>query len=227
MLELEHKCHIQGIAHMGQRLVASCVDREDGRAWLLAFGLRGGKPTQMIDLTDGALIHPSGLHFDGTWLWNALSGYSPKGPTKVQRLDPRTLQVAGSFEVEDHVGTISSDGKGLLYGFNWDARQMYVWRHDGTLARKVNNPTGFAFQDCEFAGGTLWCCGLHPSSDRSALVILSPSDLAVTRKVLVRRASPNRHGCHEGMTLERDRVLLAPLDFPKARLLQIPRPVLN
>ena len=188
-----------------------CVDRERERALLLAFDPSGGKPLLTKDVTEGALIHPSGLHFDGTWLWNALAGYTRAGPTKVQRLDPKTLEVTAAFQVSDHIGTISSDGEGTLHGFNWDALQMYVWRQDGTLLRKVDNPTGYAFQDCEIAVGKLWCCGIHKPTDSSAVLVMDPTNLAVKRTLPVPRATARRHGCHEGMTVEKDRLLLAPL----------------
>jgi len=223
LLELDRPCHIQGLARVEKRLVASCVDRERERALLLAFDPSGGKPLLTKDVTEGALIHPSGLHFDGTWLWNALAGYTRAGPTKVQRLDPKTLEVTAAFQVSDHIGTISSDGEGTLHGFNWDALQMYVWRQDGTLLRKVDNPTGYAFQDCEIAVGKLWCCGIHKPTDSSAVLVMDPTNLAVKRTLPVPRATARRHGCHEGMTVEKDRLLLAPLDFPRARIFVVPR----
>ena len=223
---MDRACHIQGLARVGQTLVASCVDKERRRALLAVFPGAGGRASSVTDLTAADRIHPSGLHYDGTWLWNALAAYRRQGPTEVQRLDPATLEVTARFSVSDHIGCVASDpARGLLHGFNWDAKHLYTWRSDGTLVRKQENRTGLAFQDCEMEGGELWCCGLEPGTKRSFVTVLDPATTELRHKTELGPVRGGKPACMEGMTVSRDQVLLAPVDFPRAAVFELPPPL--
>jgi len=105
------------------------------------------------------MIHPSGLQFDGKYLWLAIAVYSKNSSAKVLKVDPKTLRPIMRFSVKDHIGLVAADGDGIVYGANWDAKLFYLWDENGKFIEKRPNPTSHAYQDCKVWNKYLICSG--------------------------------------------------------------------
>ena len=61
--------HVQGLDITEQFYFVTSVDTEQDRAWLFKIDRQNGDLVSKKELTDGALIHPGGLQYDGRLIW--------------------------------------------------------------------------------------------------------------------------------------------------------------
>ncbi|MHC4559832.1 MAG: DUF6454 family protein [Planctomycetota bacterium] len=172
--------HVQGLDITEQFYFVTSVDREGNRAWLFKLDRKNAHLISKVELTDGALIHPGGLQYDGRFLWVPNAEYKRQSRTMVYGLDPDTLEIRTSFGVDDHIGAVASDGKNLLYGANWDALNFYTWDIDGRRLKKIDSPTLMAYQDIKYFAGKLLCSG-HKDGV-SAVDIIDPENWTLVKR---------------------------------------------
>jgi hypothetical protein len=176
--------HVQGLAVTEEAYYISSVDREGEQGWLFQIDRDSLSLQARRELTKGALIHPGGIHMDGTYLWIPNAEYDEDGPTEILQLDPKTLETVSSFSVDDHIGLIASDGSDRLYGANWDSLSFYVWDWDGNLIEKVDSPTRVKYQDCEFRDPLL-VCGGQRSRKRGSIDFIDPESWTLVDGIAV------------------------------------------
>lgn len=212
--------HVQGLAVTEEAYYVSSVDRESEQGWLFKVD----RDTQSLqgrrELTKGALIHPGGIHMDGTYLWVPNAEYDRDGVTEILQLDPKTLETVGAFSVDDHIGLIASDGTDRLYGANWDSLSFYVWDWDGNLIEKVDSPTRVKYQDCEFLAPLL-VCGGQKSRKRGAIDFIDPESWTLVDRIAVGETASGHSLTHEGLSLLKEAVYLLPEDDPNSEILLV------
>lgn len=208
--------HVQGLEVTEQFYFVTSVDTRQDRAWLFKIDGNNGRLIGKKDLTDGALIHPGGLQFDGRYLWIPNAEYKRQSRTMVYGIDPDTLEICTSFLVADHIGAVASDGKNLLYGVNWDALHFYTWDIKGRQLKKVNSPTSMAYQDIKYFAGRLLCSG-H-KGDISALDIIDPEKWTLIKRIDLPRDRWRSKLTREGMAFDGNLYFL-PDDGPDSRIL--------
>jgi len=210
--------HVQGLAVTDDAYYVSSVDREGQQGWLFQVDRESLSLLDSRELTKGALIHPGGIHMDGTYLWIPNAEYDRDGPTEILQLDPGTLETVGAFAVDDHIGLIASDGVDRLYGANWDSLSFYVWDWDGNLIEKVDGPTRVKYQDCEFLDSLL-VCGGQKSRKRGAIDFLDPDSWTLVDSIAVGETGLGHSLAHEGLSLSGETVYLLPEDGPDSEVL--------
>jgi hypothetical protein len=208
--------HVQGLDITEQFYFVTSVDREQDRAWLFKIDRKNAHMISKIELTDGALIHPGGLQYDGLFLWIPNAEYKRQSRTMVYGLDPDTLEIRVSFPVDDHIGAVASDGKNLLYGVNWDALHFYTWDIDGRKLNKVDSPTSMAYQDIKYFAGKLLCSG-H-KDDISAVDIIDPENWTLIKRFDLPKDSWRSTLTREGMAFDGNLYFL-PDDGPDSCIL--------
>ncbi|MBN1807239.1 MAG: hypothetical protein JW837_18485 [Sedimentisphaerales bacterium] len=210
-------CHVQGLEVTGQFYFITSVDTKQNRAWLFKINRKDSRLISKKELTDGVLIHPGGLQYDGRFLWVPNAEYKRESKTKVYGLDPDTLEIRTLFEVSDHIGAVASDGKNFIYGVNWDALHFYTWDINGHQLNKVDSPTSMAYQDIKYFAGKLLCGG-H-KGDVSAVDVIDPEKWTLVKRIDMpkdrRRSNPTR----EGMAFDGNLYFL-PDDGPDSRILK-------
>lgn len=204
--------HVQGIDVEGSRLWVTSVGVQEKKGYLFEFDTATGKLIRSVELQDGERYHPGGISANGGSLWTAVAEYRRSSTAFVQKRSKRTLALQAQFEVADHIGCIAVTPKELI-GANWDAKEIYIWKHDGTLIRKVSNPTNNAFQDLKFTGGQLVGGGLLPDKS-GAIDWLEYPSLRPLRRLLVGKTDRGVAYTHEGMTIRGGRLWLLPEDGP-------------
>ena len=210
--------HVQGLAVTQDAYYVSSVDREGEQGWLFQVDRDSLLVQARRELTEGALIHPGGIHIDGAYLWIPNAEYDRDGPTKILQLDPQTLETVGAFGVDDHIGLIASDGADRLYGANWDSLSFYVWDWDGNLIEKVDSPTRVKYQDCEFHDPFL-ICGGQKSRKRGAIDFIEPESWTLVDRIDVGETGLGHSLAHEGLSLLGEAVYLLPEDGPNSEVL--------
>src|SRR5205823_990365 len=110
---------------------------------------------------------PGGFDFDGEWFWIPLAVSRPNSRSLIVKVQPGRGQPLAkakaeiAFRLDDHIGAIACDtANGRLYGANWDAKLLYVWKQDGKLIEKFaptellpkNSSRAFAVQDWKGIG---------------------------------------------------------------------------
>lgn len=90
------------------------MDTKQSSAWLFKIDRKTAGLISKVELTDGALIHPGGLQYDGRYIWVPNAEYKRQSRTMVYGLDPDTLEIRTSFPVDDHIGAVASDGKNFF-----------------------------------------------------------------------------------------------------------------
>ncbi len=208
--------HVQGLDITEQFYFVTSVDRDENRAWLFKIDRRNADLISKKELTDGALIHPGGLQYDGRFLWVPNAEYKRQSRTMVYGLDPDTLEIRTSFEVNDHIGAVASDGKNLLYGVNWDALHFYTWDIDGRKLNKVDSPTSMAYQDIKYFAGKLLCSG-H-KDDISAVDIIETESWTLIKRLHLPKDSWRSTLTREGMAFDGNLYFL-PDDGPDSHIL--------
>ena len=208
--------HVQGLDITEQFYFVTSVDTEQDRAWLFKIDRQNAGLISKIELTDGALIHPGGLQYDGHLLWVPNAEYKRQSRTMVYGLDPDTLEIHISFGVDDHIGAVASDGKKLLYGVNWDALHFYTWDIDGRKLSKVDSPTSMAYQDIKYFAGKLLCSG-H-KDDVSAVDIIDPENWNLIKRLDLPKDKWKSTLTREGMAFDGNLYFL-PDDGPDSCIL--------
>jgi hypothetical protein len=210
--------HVQGLAVTQDAYYVSSVDREGEQGWLSEIDRDSLSLQAKRELTEGALIHPGGIHMDGNYLWVPNAEYDRDGPTEILQLDPQTLETVRAFGVNDHIGLIASDGTDRLYGANWDSLDFYVWDWDGNLIEKVDSPTRLKYQDCEFFDSLL-VCGGQQSRNRGAIDFIDPKNWTLVDRITVGGTGQGHSMTHEGLSLSGDILYLLPEDGPNSEIL--------
>jgi len=209
-------CHVQGLDLTEQFYFVTSVDTEQRRGWLFKIHRQDASLNSKIELTDGTLIHPGGVQFDGHYLWIPNAEYRRESRTMIYAVDPNNLKIRRSFPVDDHIGAIASDGKNHLYGVNWDALHFYTWDFNGYQTSKVDSPTSMAYQDIKYFAGKLLCSG-HKNDD-SAIDVIDPENWTLVQRIdLPRDGWKNTLG-REGMTFNGNLYFL-PDDGPDSRIM--------
>lgn len=208
--------HVQGLDITKKFYFVTSVDREQDRAWLFKVDRQNARLISKKELTDGALIHPGGLQYDGRFLWVPNAEYKRQSRTMVYGLDPDTLEIRTSFSVHDHIGAIASDGKSLLYGVNWDALHFYTWNIDGRELNKVDSPTSMAYQDIKYCAGKLLCSGHNDNV--SAVDIIDPENWTLIKRFVLPKDRWKSSLTREGMAFDGNLYFL-PDDGPDSRIL--------
>jgi len=208
--------HVQGLDITEQFYFVTSVEREQDRAWLFKIDRQDARLISKKELTDGALIHPGGLQYDGRVLWVPNAEYKRQSRTMVYGLDPDTLEIRTSFPVDDHIGAVASDGKNLLYGANWDAHHFYTWDLDGQQLKKIDSPTSMAYQDIKYFAGKLLCSG-H-KDDVSAVDIIDPESWTLVKRINLPKDRWKSTLTREGMAFDGNLYFL-PDDGPDSCIL--------
>ena len=208
--------HVQGLDVTERFYFVTSVDRGQDRAWLFKIDRKNARLVSKKELTDGALIHPGGLQYDGRFLWVPNAEYKRQSRTVVYRLDPDTLEIRASFGVDDHIGAVASDGKNRLYGVNWDALHFYTWDVDGRKLKKVDSPTSMAYQDIKYFAGKLLCSG-H-KDNVSAVDIIDPESWTLIKRFHLPKDRWRSTLTREGMAFDGNLYFL-PDDGPDSRIL--------
>jgi len=192
--------HVQGLDITEQFYFVTSVDTKQDRAWLFKIDRQDARLISKVELTDGALIHPGGLQYDGRFLWVPNAEYKRQSRTMVYGLAPDTLEIRTSFEVDDHIGAVASDGKNLLYGVNWDALNFYTWDINGRQLKKIDSPTSMAYQDIKYFAGKLLCSG-HKDGI-SAVDIIDPENWTLIQRVNLPKDKWKSSLTREGMAFD-------------------------
>jgi glutamine cyclotransferase len=208
---LENKTHhVQGIVVDGPTLWVSSVSKDAG--YLHQFELRTGKHQATVPVHEGARFHPGGMDRDGEFLWIPVAEYRKLSSTTMLCVDRKTLQVAGRFEVADHIGCVAVAGDRLIGG-NWDARELYFWDRQGKLLDKKPNPNKVAYQDLKFSDGMLLASG-NVSRDEGAIDWLDPDTLQLKKRILSGKTDRGVRFTNEGMAVVDGKLYLLPEDGP-------------
>ena len=208
--------HVQGLDLTEQFYFVSSVDEEQKQGWLFKIDRQNTSLYSKVELTDGTLIHPGGIQFDGRYLWIPNAEYKRQSRTTIYGMDTNSLEIRTSFSVGDHIGAIASDGENLLYGVNWGALHFYTWDFNGHQLNKVNSPTSMAYQDIKYFAGRLLCSG-HQNDD-SAIDVIDPEDWTLVKRIDVPRDGWKNTLGREGMTFDGDLYFL-PDDGPDSRIM--------
>jgi hypothetical protein len=230
-------CHIQGVTVMGDHLFVSCVERFQRKALVHRYDLPGKFPDQdarpfyapyTLDVTSGAMYHPSGLDHDDKCLWVAAAHYrSVNAESLVQCIDPDTLDRKSSFTVKDHIGGLAIMGE-VIVALNWDAKTFYRFSKTGRLLGEDPNPSGIAFQDCQgVSADSMLCSGSKKVEGETAAVVdLLVFDPNSKPRWTARKESlvmdPKTPLGREGFCAFGPWWIFAPEDFPGARLYAYP-----
>jgi hypothetical protein len=210
--------HVQGLAVTQDTFYVSSVDKEAQQGWLFQVDRDSLSLQARKELTAGTLIHPGGMDMDGIYLWIPNAEYDKDGPTEILQLDPQTLELVGSFFVDDHIGLIASNGTDRLYGANWDSLSFYVWDWDGNLIEKVDGSTRVKYQDCEFLDPLL-VCGGQRSRKRGAIDFIDPESWTLVDRIAVGETGVEHSLAHEGLSVFGETVYLLPEDGPNSEVL--------
>lgn len=205
--------HVQGLDVDRDWFWISAVDRRTKTGWIWRVDRRTLRAAAERDITQGALYHPGGLQVAGGSLWAPIAEYRPRSSSRILELDPLTLAERRSFAVDDHVGSVATDGRTFVLGANWDARRFYRWTLTGQRLRAVDNPGPLAIQDMKWAGGKLYAGGLVESKCR--LEQLHPETFATVRSLPL---PGDVCYTHEGLALFDGRFYFLPEDEPNSRI---------
>jgi hypothetical protein len=208
--------HVQGLDVTERFYFVTSVDRKQNRGWLFKINRKNGDLHSKMELTNGTLIHPGGIQFDGRYLWIPNAEYKRDSRTMIYGVDPDSLKIRRSFSVDDHIGAIASDGKNLLYGVNWDALNFYTWDFEGHLKQKVVSPTSMAYQDIKYLAGKLLCSG-HKGGN-SAIDIIDPESWTLVKRINLPRDGGKKTLGSEGMTYDGNLYFL-PDDSPDSKIM--------
>lgn len=208
--------HVQGLDLTERFYYVTSVDTKQKHAWLFKIDKQTGDLNSQKDLTDGSFIHPGGIQFDGRYLWVPNAEYKRESRTMIHKIDPNSLEIERSFPVGDHIGAIASDGKGLIYGVNWDAIQFYTWNFEGHQLDKVDSPMSMAYQDIKYCDGKLLCSG--QKDGQSFIDVIDPETWSLVQRIDLPRDRWKTGLSREGMTFDGNLYFL-PDDGPNSVIL--------
>src|SRR5438045_1773868 len=137
--------HPQGMVKIGETFFVSSVeviDRDAGQGVGHLFKIdSAGRLLADLRLGEGAIYHPGGIDYDGTYIWVPVAEYRPDSRTIVYRVDPVEMKAVERFRVADHVGAIVHDtDAAMLHGVSWGSRRFYRWTLDGVEKGRTLNP---------------------------------------------------------------------------------------
>ena len=211
--------HVQGLAVTEDFYYISSVDRDNNRGWLFKVDRNALVLREAQELTNGALIHPGGIEMDGAYLWIPNAEYDRDGPTEILAFDTKSLELSRTFNVNDHISLIASNGRDRLYGTNWDSVNFYVWDWDGVLIEMVANPTSVAYQDCDFSDPYLICGGTRENSRNGTIDFIDPRSWTLAFRIEVGNTRLGNPLTREGLSLFGNKVFLLPEDGPDSEIM--------
>jgi hypothetical protein len=178
--------HPQGMVRIGENFYLSAVeikrptvrysspregmDRDPGEGvgHLFRFDQSGRQLADLL-LGEGSLYHPSGIDYDGRWLWVAVAEYRPRSRSILYRVDPESLAVTEVLRIEDHLGVLLHDRwEGVLHGASWGSRHLYRWKLEEKergrptlrpLPVRLNPSFYIDYQDCHAIDRQRMLCG--------------------------------------------------------------------
>lgn len=178
--------HPQGMVRVGTDFVVSAVeirrptsrypvpvngfDRDTGDGVGHLFRISGrGRVLRDVVTGEGTMYHPSGLDYDGQFIWMAAAEYRPHSRSIVYRVNADTLKAEELFRVPEHVGAMAYDaGRRVLHGMTWGSREFLSWadpaqqRPPVPSAPRRNPSFHLDYQDCKSLGeGQALCGGLR------------------------------------------------------------------
>jgi hypothetical protein len=252
-IKIDHQpahIHTQGLYVDDEHIyVTGRLERDPKRPLFLRFDRQDTSRFAVIDLsTYNSVIsgqnldHPGGFDFDGHDFWIPIARSNPQGPSAIVRVsyDPKTpfekWQQKVAFQVEDHIGALACEKTlGYLYGANWDTKQIYVWKPDGTQTELIHREHWvrgaprweLAVQDWKGAGegflvtpGALIAGGIDKSPERDSSKSRAVVELFLPhkRKRLAQIQLPPMDGfkgplTNEGMCLYDRWLVLLPADI--------------
>jgi hypothetical protein len=154
------------------------LDRTQGRGKGHLFKVDSkGQLIKDIHIGEGAMYHPSGLDFDGRYLWFAVAEYRPHSVSVMYRLDTENDVVERLFEVADHIGAVAYNPKDkILVGGTWGSSAFYKWRISNlaTQPKQLSYTKRTAwyvdFQDTKYIGdGLLFGSGIKSYKHKSGV----------------------------------------------------------
>ncbi len=156
--------HPQGMVKIGETLFVSSVDgRRDaaeGVGHLFKIDMAGALVAD-LRLGEGAIFHPGGIDYDGTYIWVSVAEYRPDSRTIVYRVDPGAMKATEMFRVADHIGAIvHNTDDHTLHGVSWGSRRFYRWTlgNEGNAKTTLNPSHYLDYQDCKYVGGRRMLC---------------------------------------------------------------------
>lgn len=226
---IEHPTrHVQGLCVSDDWFWISSVDKQAKAGWVFRVERSSLRVVAERKLADGARFHPGGMQFRQGELWAPLAEYRPRSTAVVLRLDAMSLDTLGEFKVDDHLGAVAAAEDGTLLAANWDARQVYFFSPEGQQLRRVNSPTGVAYQDWEWHGGALYATGQTTidGATTAVLDVLDGQTLTLRQRYLLRgqvRSGGSNFG-REGLSLWRGKFYLLPEDGPRTTVYEFSLP---
>lgn len=201
--------HVQGLAVTDSSIFVTAVQLWPLRGWLFELDRLTHALLRKKELTEGTYVHPGGLSFDGRRLWIPLAQYRPGGATRILAVSAATLAIVQRLHVDDHVSLLAADGRGRLYGTDWDSQFFYAWDAEGhRLLQRFRTPTGVAYQDCEHRDGQLICGGYRDGA--GTIDVIDPHRQAVVRRLRVGKTERGRPLTREGLSVHGRTVYLLP-----------------
>ncbi len=156
--------HPQGMVKIGETLFVSSVDGKrdatEGVGHLFKIDMAGALLGD-LRLGEGAIFHPGGIDYDGTYIWVAVAEYRPDSRTIVYRVEPKAMKATEMCRVADHIGAIvHNTDDDTLHGVSWGSRRFYRWTlgSKGTVTTTVNRSHYLDYQDCKYVGGRRMLC---------------------------------------------------------------------
>jgi len=215
--------HVQGLSVSERWFWVSGVDRRRHEGWVFRFDRRTGLVAAKQRLADGRRYHPGGLQCRDGKLWLPLAEYRPRSTSRLLRLDAISLEQEHGFPVEDHLGGVAVDDRGILYAANWDTRTIYRFDQQGKLLGQTNNPTGVAYQDFEWHAGRLYAAGRDPR-DGDVVDVIDPDRWRLVRRYRLsgELRSGGGHFAREGFCKFGDSFYLLPEDGPRSVVYRFP-----
>ena len=219
---------MQGLAATADYFYVTSVDRATKSGFVYRIHRKTLRVEKEERLAIGDQFHPGGMQLAGDRLWTPLAEYRPKSTSTILALDPVTLGKVASFTIDDHIGALAADGRGAMYAGNWDCRVIYVLDEKGKVLRKVDNPTGIAYQDFEFHDQKLWCGGRW-KQEKQSLPVVDVLDVAtwkLTRRYVLRGELRSGGGdfAREGFCKLGADLLLMPEDGPNTTVYRFALP---
>lgn len=218
--------HVQGIAFSKNYLFLSAVDKEEKTGYFFKIDPVSFNLLDQLKLKVGKIYHPGGISIYGGYIYLPLAEYKSDSNAVIFKIDPETLKVAASFTVADHIGAVTTDGEGHIFGMNWDARDIYIWNMEGKILKKFKNKRKIAYQDIEYRDGKLYCSGIKKSVRKEGVIDIYKFDSTnLTLTIIKTHPMPQlkltESIAKEGMTIKDGYFYFVPEDFPKTRLYRI------